>query len=78
MIYLIHPRPTRKWSECKFLLPDPPDPRIIRSARGFNRHPRITSARVRAYVCVLYAAAFLQVFFFSLNKNPVAVYVVYR
>ncbi len=32
MIYLIHLRPTRK-----FLLPDP---RIIHSSRGYNRHPR--------------------------------------
>ncbi len=32
MIYLIHPP--------SFLLPDP---RIIRSARGYNRHPHITN-----------------------------------
>ncbi len=33
-----------------FFITDPPDPRIIRSARGYNRHPRITNVHSTSLV----------------------------
>ncbi len=39
-----------------FLLSDPPDPRIIRSARGYNCHSRITTVHtiINFYIVIPY------------------------
>lgn len=44
MIYLSSNRdPPAIFGMLFFLLPDPPNPRIIRSVRGYNCDPRITN-----------------------------------
>lgn len=43
-----------------FLLPDPPNPRIIRSVRGYNCDPRITNAYFYYTVIMLLQVLFTE------------------